>query len=270
MRVGCCPLCVRRCPLRVGCCWVSGGPCNEIVLGVAASCDDCVQGFLFGKHDHYFKLHRPVVTALIQAGWELHTTSLYWKHTAGVAVRSAMQPRQFAAMFDSMAFLLGFGDPLLAPSPLEALARGTAFINPIRVNETDATEIQRPRGPRCGLPCCSPRPLPRRCCVVPCGNCGLSSANRRRLSANSRRLSVNRRRLNESCHQKPQAVLCGKKKKYPVPKRTALGTGNAAGMGSAGHEDQTRRLALCGCECTGGRHFFFCFEDSPARALLDS
>ena len=38
----------------------------------------------------------------------------------------------------------------------------------------------------------------------PAGNCGWSSANRRRLSAN-------RRRWNESCHQSPQVVTGGKK-----------------------------------------------------------
>ena len=54
-----------------------------------------------------------------------------------VVKHNKMLPPEFSQFLRKMAFVVGFGDPKVSPTPLEGLAAGAAFLNPI-LNRTDA------------------------------------------------------------------------------------------------------------------------------------
>jgi Glycosyltransferase family 18 len=100
------------------------------------------QGLLMGKSAEYFSTSRKLIDALINDGFVLYSTCQapnYCGLPDDVIIPPAMGPREFANLLSKMAFLIGFGDPLVSPSPLEGLALGAAWLNPHR-NEGPATE----------------------------------------------------------------------------------------------------------------------------------
>jgi Glycosyltransferase family 18 len=52
----------------------------------------------------------------------------------GVIMHTSMGPKEYVSFMNEVAFLIGFGDPIVSPSPLEGLAHGAAWLNPIRAN----------------------------------------------------------------------------------------------------------------------------------------
>ena len=94
------------------------------------------RGFLLSKDC----VNNPeVVLALLEAGFELHTTC-----TAGkldypipdtlshqIVHHGIMKPGEFSMVLRSMAFVLGFGTPTDSPTPFEGLYNGAAFLNPV-------------------------------------------------------------------------------------------------------------------------------------------
>eukprot|EP01065_Artemidia_motanka_P011786 TRINITY_DN16426_c0_g1_i1.p1 TRINITY_DN16426_c0_g1~~TRINITY_DN16426_c0_g1_i1.p1 ORF type:complete len:388 (+),score=111.84 TRINITY_DN16426_c0_g1_i1:417-1580(+) len=65
---------------------------------------------------------------------------------AGVKNHGKVSPAQFSELLAQSAFLLGFGTPPLGPSPLEAMASGAAYLNPV-VGEHRTSEFPKPVGP---------------------------------------------------------------------------------------------------------------------------
>ena len=102
------------------------------------------QGFILGKQAGYFNGKEHVVERLLTAGWRLYTTASHLRHHDRLIRVPPQNPVDFAQMLTNMSFVLGLGEPLMSPSPLEGLARGAAFINPIRIPETAATVLQSP------------------------------------------------------------------------------------------------------------------------------
>ena len=98
-------------------------------------------GVLLGKRPDYFLRLRPVLEALIEQGFTLHTTcgapcdesilpAAIIRHTKNLS------PRDYIQLLRKASFLLGAGKPYDSPSPFEALAVGTAFLNPWQSNVT--------------------------------------------------------------------------------------------------------------------------------------
>ena len=94
-------------------------------------------GFLLSKHCSF---DVPIVRALLDAGFTLHTTCFDKKEQAklqaalgttltGMLVHhSKMLPTDFSKLMRDMAFMVGFGNPPDSPSPYEALANGAAYL----------------------------------------------------------------------------------------------------------------------------------------------
>ena len=79
------------------------------------------------------------IGALLDAQFELHTLAAptpdcKFAHFSRFVQRGQhghISPTQYAALFRDMAFVVGTGAPFLSPTPLEALAQGAAFLNPL-------------------------------------------------------------------------------------------------------------------------------------------
>ena len=79
------------------------------------------------------------IGALLDAQFELHTLAAptpdcKFAHFSRFVQRGQhghISPTQYAALFRDMAFVVGTGSPTLSPTPLEALAQGAAFLNPL-------------------------------------------------------------------------------------------------------------------------------------------
>ena len=99
-------------------------------------------GLLLGKMGDYFKspVHRANILALSEAGFELHSTcnsDCNFPAGANVVRAGRLSPSEFATYLRKMSFLLGFGDPIVSPSPLEALAAGAAFVQPATLHKSE-------------------------------------------------------------------------------------------------------------------------------------
>lgn len=100
--------------------------------------------YILGKSGKYFGTDRvkALLTALADANFELHTTCSgagCWMPPRGEIVKHGkMLPPEFSKFLRKMAFIVGFGDPKVSPTPLEGLAAGAAFLNPILSSEKAA------------------------------------------------------------------------------------------------------------------------------------
>jgi hypothetical protein len=96
-------------------------------------------GFLLSKKCDF---HFASVAALIDAGFVMHTTcmendggpkpmeeALGKSRVSKLVHHQRMLPVEFSQLLREMAFLIGFDDPMLSPSPYEALAAGAAFLH---------------------------------------------------------------------------------------------------------------------------------------------
>lgn len=98
-----------------------------------------------GKHDK-------IVKALVDKGFILHSIcrSSILDSTpncglpAGVVIHASLGPKEYSELMGEMAFLIGFGDPVVSPSPLEGLAHGAAWLNPIKSEDTKTALQQYP------------------------------------------------------------------------------------------------------------------------------
>ncbi|CAB9512035.1 mannosyl (alpha-1,6-)-glycoprotein beta-1,6-N-acetyl-glucosaminyltransferase, isozyme B [Seminavis robusta] len=94
------------------------------------------QGLIVGKIPELFTSERvrPVLEALIENGFVLYSVCKAPHHCglpSQVLIPPApMGPVEYAQFMSEMAFLIGFGDPIISPSPLEGLAHGAAWLNP--------------------------------------------------------------------------------------------------------------------------------------------
>ena len=84
--------------------------------------------------------------ALHRANFEIHTTNAC-APARGVRVKvvahGILSPVRFALLLREMACVIGMGFPPDAPTPLEALANGAAFLNPILTMRDQATVATR-------------------------------------------------------------------------------------------------------------------------------
>jgi Glycosyltransferase family 18 len=109
--------------------------------------NDTKVGLLFGKVAKSFRHARPIIDALLDDGFELHTTCQdCTTSTLPVQVirHDHVGPFDFIRILRQCTFLIGFGHPYDSPSPLEALANGVAFINPIAVGALPLNETTFP------------------------------------------------------------------------------------------------------------------------------
>jgi len=94
-------------------------------------------GLLLGKTADALRHMGPVVQALLDAGLELHTTCGNCREDsilpAAVVRHGPLSPIDYVRLLRRCAFLLGAGRPYDSPSPLEGLANGVAFLNPLAI-----------------------------------------------------------------------------------------------------------------------------------------
>eukprot|EP00931_Biecheleriopsis_adriatica_P019425 TRINITY_DN13241_c0_g1_i2.p1 TRINITY_DN13241_c0_g1~~TRINITY_DN13241_c0_g1_i2.p1 ORF type:complete len:399 (-),score=48.86 TRINITY_DN13241_c0_g1_i2:116-1312(-) len=96
------------------------------------------KGLLMGKHRGFFfpdnasAAHQiqSVISALVDDGFELHSTCQDCTFPSTVHNIGHQSPENFAKLMQTFAFVLGVGDPTDSPTPLEGLAQGVAFLNP--------------------------------------------------------------------------------------------------------------------------------------------
>eukprot|EP00756_Hemistasia_phaeocysticola_P051434 Hpha_TRINITY_DN26608_c0_g1::TRINITY_DN26608_c0_g1_i1::g.86125::m.86125/K00744/MGAT5; alpha-1,3(6)-mannosylglycoprotein beta-1,6-N-acetyl-glucosaminyltransferase len=119
---------------------------------------------MWGKRGKYLSPRKELLAALVQAGWEVHCTcsargTFRGKPEEcdlpeGVVDHGSLNVTDWRGLLRRAAFILGLGDPLLSPSPVEALAHGATVLLP-RFNSKDSvcgTLPQVPRGKRSPLP----------------------------------------------------------------------------------------------------------------------
>ena len=87
-------------------------------------------GFILGKSCDYLSEKygaASVVRALVEAGFEIHTTAQNCPELYGIAVTTHghIPPLEFSKMLRSFAFIVGLGDPIVSPTPIEGLYAGT-------------------------------------------------------------------------------------------------------------------------------------------------
>ena len=100
-------------------------------------------GLLLGKSPEYFENHEGLISALLADNFTLHTTCKDSKKARcslppSVIRHHKVGPITFANLLPQFAFMLGLGKPLDSPSPLEGLANGVAFLNPILRDDMEA------------------------------------------------------------------------------------------------------------------------------------
>jgi len=105
------------------------------------------QGFIIGRKAHLFDdRDKALMQTLLDNGFQLHSICTGLFHCgglpAGVQIHSNLNPQTYAQFMKEMAFLIGFGDPIVSPSPLEGLAQGAAWINPIVGDNPDTNNNQ--------------------------------------------------------------------------------------------------------------------------------
>ena len=96
------------------------------------------QVVLWGKEPKYFdERARTLIADLVRSGARVVTTVDH-RHGFDEALQSLgatnlghLDPTLFRALLAKSAVLVGLGDPLLGPTPLEALAEGCAYVNPV-------------------------------------------------------------------------------------------------------------------------------------------
>jgi len=92
------------------------------------------QGLIVGRRNVFTDQAVAVMQALLDDGFALHSICTARSHCglpAEVQIHSDLDPHKYAIFMKDMAFLIGFGHPIVSPSPLEGLAQGAAWLNPI-------------------------------------------------------------------------------------------------------------------------------------------
>jgi len=110
---------------------------NPILIGSPESRFEPIQKQLAGI--------RPTIEALLAANFTLYSTSSSPEELGlpkGVRALGIMPQAQFLDVLGNVSFALGVGYPLLSPSPLDALANGAAFLNPIFPDLLEAAAVQ--------------------------------------------------------------------------------------------------------------------------------
>jgi len=97
-------------------------------------------GLLLGKHPGVFNSDpwvMKVISELIAANFTLYTSCVPENGVScdfmpSTVVRMGhMTPEDYTSLMNSFSFMLGSGNPILSPSPIEGLASGVAFLNRI-------------------------------------------------------------------------------------------------------------------------------------------
>ena len=85
-------------------------------------------GVMLGKNREYWAKKRSMIAALVAHGVELHCIKC---GISGVTeYRRTLPKSEYAALLSGARFVLGSGDPIGSPSPLEAIQDGTVVIIP--------------------------------------------------------------------------------------------------------------------------------------------
>lgn len=88
------------------------------------------QGVIWGKKPEYFAGKENVLRA-VAAVVPLHTTTVALGHIPGIVTHGHLSKQEWSMLLAESRFLIGLGDPLSGPSAMDAVAAGTAFINPV-------------------------------------------------------------------------------------------------------------------------------------------
>jgi mannosyl alpha-1,6-glycoprotein beta-1,6-N-acetyl-glucosaminyltransferase, isozyme B len=91
------------------------------------------QGVVWGKETRYLEGHGELLARLADLG-PLHVTAtrdtLTLPHHPGIVRRGVLSRDAWREVLAESSYLIGLGDPVLGPSPLEALAEGCLYIDP--------------------------------------------------------------------------------------------------------------------------------------------
>ena len=93
------------------------------------------EGMIWGKHDDYFPFQTKRMLVDVSKRYKLHTSSrssVFNGFDARNIKHHGKMPRtQYHQLMKSMTFFVGLGDPLVAPSAIEAMFQGVTVILPI-------------------------------------------------------------------------------------------------------------------------------------------
>ena len=108
---------------------------SQVTLPTSRSAHRARAGFVLGKACDLFKDARvpALMKALHSDGYELHAIQNCSHAFGGVPLvtHGVLEPNAFSLVLRRMAFVVGFGLPLDSPTPVEAIANGAAFLNPL-------------------------------------------------------------------------------------------------------------------------------------------
>ena len=94
---------------------------------------------LLGKEPS--RMNVAVIEALLEAEFTLHATCKGCTMLpAAIVNHKNMPPQAFDDWVEPCIFVVGMGWPKLSPTPLVALSKGTAFLNPIVDSSTNHTQ----------------------------------------------------------------------------------------------------------------------------------
>jgi len=88
------------------------------------------QGIVWGKKEDYFPPRRAWISAAAALAPLLSTAPPGASLPEGVRRVGTLSPEAWREALGGSSFFLGLGDPLLGPSPLDALSAGLVYINP--------------------------------------------------------------------------------------------------------------------------------------------
>jgi hypothetical protein len=101
-------------------------------------------GFVLGKNCGQLNRHPRLLTALLDAGFEMHSTAKC-EHLWPKIIRHGMLPPSgFAMLLRNVSFLVGVGAVAVSPSPIEAMANGAAYLMPGNRTGTGRFHYQHP------------------------------------------------------------------------------------------------------------------------------
>ena len=93
-------------------------------------------GLLLGKEPGQFEGENTtlIIQTLLKRGFTLHSTCNKCNTTTlprGVMNHKLLTPSEFDVLLQNCSFVIGFGQPKWSPTPLVAIGKGTAFLNPL-------------------------------------------------------------------------------------------------------------------------------------------
>mmetsp|Transcript_15039 Transcript_15039/g.54233 ORF Transcript_15039/g.54233 Transcript_15039/m.54233 type:complete len:308 (+) Transcript_15039:1194-2117(+) len=111
------------------------------------------RGLILGKESlgHCHTPLPPFVEKLVDAGFELHTNCPKSTALEGLINHGKISPRAFVMLLRKSAFVIGLGHPVDSPTPLEALANGAAWLNPVSLGETERRYVKKSHAQHQGL-----------------------------------------------------------------------------------------------------------------------